>query len=711
MNNNHTRRDFLKSASLASGGLLLSFNWLGKEAFAAKVSDASAIPVEFNAYLSIAPNGKISIFSPNPEIGQGIKTAFPLIVAEELDVDFNDVQVLQADLSDKFERQLTGGSGAIKHSWDRLRMAGATARELMKMAAAQKWNVSADKLTTKDGKVWGPNNTSITYGELVDTAKTMQAPENVALRPQSDYTLIGGWHKGVDNPNVLVGKRLFGIDLKKDGMFHAQIQRPPAFGLKLKSYDATEVLTMPGIVDVVSFDNKVAVVGESTWQIMQARKKLKIEWEDPGNLESTHEHDEMFKKLLNDPKSGETKRKDGDPESAFKNAAKIVEAEYQCPFLPHSPMEPMNFYANVKADGTVELAGPSQTPGRARASVSKILDIPQEKISVELTKMGGGFGRRLDDGYAIEAAQVSKLSKRPVKVTWLKEDDIGGGYYRPAVRYRFRAALDAQGQMIGYHLKGVGINAGNCTREDNFPAAAVDNYWVENVNQESHITTGPWRAPITNFLAYAENAFLDEVAQAAGKDTVAFRLELFDRALSNPVGKLTYEPDRFAATIKLAAEKAKWGKKKSVAQGFSAYFSHNSYVAQVAEMSKDRKKPQLLKVIAATDCGIVINQSGAQNQIYGAVTDGIGHAMYGKLTFKNGEPEEKNYDKYRLIRMKEVPEVEAYFVDNGKSPTGLGEPALPPTGGAIANAIAAATGKRLYSQPFNLEDIEVEQYL
>ncbi|KPM47619.1 xanthine dehydrogenase family protein molybdopterin-binding subunit [Jiulongibacter sediminis] len=706
-----SRRDFLKSASAASGGLILGFSWLGTQAFGAKVIDPSAVAHEFNAYLSISPDGKITIYSPNPEIGQGIKTAFPLIVAEELDVDFDQVTVLQANLSDKYDRQLTGGSGAIRHSWDRLREAGATARELMKEAAAQKWNTSSANLTTAKGMVISPDGKKLSYGDLVETAKGLNTPTNVKLKDPKDFKLIGGWHKGVDNPKVLKGERLFGIDLKKEGMFNAQIQRPPAFGLKLKSFDASEALKMPGIVEVVSFDNKVAIVGNSTWEIMQARKKVKIDWEKDKDLESSEDHDRIFKTYLDKPDNGEVRRKDGDIEKAFAEAAKVVTADYQCPFLPHSPMEPMNFFAHVKENGTIELAGPTQTPGRAVASISKLLDVPADKISVELTKMGGGFGRRLDDGYAVEAAHLSSIIKKPVKVTWTKEDDISGGYYRPAVRYRFRAALDKDGNITGFHLKGVGLNAGNCTRQDNFPAGAIDNLLVESVNYESPITTGPWRAPITNFLAYAEQAFLDEVAEAAKKDPVQLRLELFERAKNNPVGEISYDIDRFVETIKLAAEKASWGKKKNISQGFSAYFSHNSYVAQVAEVKKVKGQPVLSKVIAATDCGIVINQSGAQNQIYGAITDGLGHAMFGKLSFKNGEPEQKNYDSYRIIRMNEIPEIEAHFVNNGKSPTGLGEPAIPPTGGAIANAFAAATGKRLYSQPFNLEDDQVESYL
>ena len=412
----------------------------------------------------------------------------------------------------------------------------------------------------------------------------------------------------------------------------------------------------------------------------------------------------LFANELMNKKEATVQRKDGDVELAFKNAFKIVEAEYQCPFLPHNPMEPMNFFADVRADG-VELAGPTQTPQGAQSQVAKLLNIPAEKITLHLTKMGGGFGRRLNNDYALEAAELSSIIKAPVKVLWTREDDMTGGIYRPAVKYRFKASLDKNGNMTGFYLKGVGMNAGNPTRQDNFPVGAVENVLVESVDYKSPITTGPWRAPITNFLASAEQSFLDEVAVAAGKDPIQFRLELLEKVKTAPVGKITYEPQRFIEAIKMVAEKANWGKqKKGSYQGFSVYFSHNSYVAQIAQIEVKNNKPTLKKVFAVTDCGIVINQSGARNQIYGAIVDGFGHAMYGNLKFKNGTPEETNYDKYRLIRFNEVPEIEAHFVNNGIDPTGLGEPALPPTGGAIANAIFKATGKRLYSQPFILAD-------
>lgn len=702
MSNIQSRRDFFKTAATAGGGLVLGFSWFSTEAFQPQVmTKAIADTIDFNAYLAIAPSGIITIFSPNPEIGQGIKTAFPIIVAEELDADWEKVKVEQSPLdTKKFERQLTGGSGAIKHSWERLRKAGATARAMLVEAAAKKWSVPASECSTSKGFVVHTSGKKLGYGELAADAAQITPPKEVKLKATSDFSLIGKPIKGVDNKAILTGKNLFGIDYKREGMLQAMIQRPPAFGLKLKSFDATEAKKMPGIVNVVSFGNKVAVVGKTTWEVMQARKAVKIEWEKEKDLESSTDHDRIFKELLSGDKAT-VQRKDGDVEAAFKNAYKVIEAEYQCPFLPHSPMEPMNFFAHYKGD-SIELAGPSQTPEAAQKQIAKMLNIAPEKVTLELTRMGGGFGRRLNTDYAVEAAELSSIIKAPVKVTWSREDDMTGGIYRPAVRYRFKAAIDKAGNMTGYMLHGASINAGNSTRQDNFPAGAVDNLLVQSSDYKSPITTGPWRAPITNFLAYAEQAFLDEVASAAGKDPIQFRLELLDKVQKSPVGKITYDANRFREVTKLVAEKAGWGKKKKgVSQGFSVYFSHASYVAQIAEMALVKGKPVLKKVYAAVDCGIVINESSAKNQIYGAIVDGLGHAMYGNLTFKDGAPQQDNFNKYRLIRYNEVPEIEAHFVNNGIEPTGLGEPALPPTGGAIANAIFKTTGKRLYNQPFS----------
>jgi len=697
--NKTSRRDFIKITSLTGSGLVLGFSWFGSEAAPVVLNNAKAADLTFNSFLSIATDGTITIFSPNPELGQNVMTSFPMIVAEELDADWNKVKAVQAPLDKRFDRQLTGGSGAIPHSWKRLRTAGATARYLLIAAAAKKWNVDASECTAANSFVLHTKSgNKLSYGELAEEASKITVPADVQLKNRKDFKLIGTSVKNVENKNIITGKGIFGLDFYREGMVFAMIQRPPAFGTKIKSVDDAAAKAMPGITDVITFKNNVAVIGKSTWEVMKAKKALKVEYEKDGNIESTTDHNQLFISLLNSDKTT-VRRKDGDVETAFKNAAKVITSEYQCPFLPHSPMEPMNFFADVRADG-VELIGPTQTPGSARTAVSKLLNIPEDKISVTITRLGGGFGRRLKFDYVVEAAEISSIIKKPVKLIWSKEDDMMGGSYRPAVRYRFEAALDASGNLIGYKLRGVGINVGNSTRENNFPSGAVDNLLIDSVDHQSPITTGAWRAPVTNFLAFAEQSFIDEVAMTAGKDPVQFRLDLLQKARTKPVGAINYNIDRMETVIKTAAEKSGWGTKKNISQGFSVYFSHASYVAQVAEAIMKDGKPVVKKIYAVSDCGEVINKSGALQQVMGAVVDGYGHAMFGKLSFKDGVTEQTNYHNYRMIRMKEIPEVEAHFIDNGIDPTGLGEPALPPTGGAVANAIFKASGIRVKNQPF-----------
>lgn len=700
--NKTNRRDFLKITSLTGSGLLFGFNLFSENVVAPAIISKTNIAgdLNFNSYLSLATDGTITLFSPNPELGQNIMTSFPMIVAEELDADWNKVKVVQGPIDSKrFERQVTGGSGAIPHSWKRLRIAGASVRALLVAAAAKQWNLDPSECTASNSFVIHKSSgKKLSYGELAEEASKMTVPANVPLKDRKDFKIIGTSVRNVENKNIVTGKGIFGLDFYREGMVFAVINRPPAFGTKIKSVDDAAAKALPGIIDVVTFKNNVAVVGKSTWEVMKAKELLKIEYEKDGNIESTKDHDQLFISMLNSDKATQ-RRKDGDVDTAFKNAAKVVKAEYQCPFLPHNPMEPMNFFADVRADG-VELIGPTQVPGSGRTAVAKLLNIPEDKVSISITRLGGGFGRRLKTDYITEAAELSSIIKKPVKLIWSREDDMMGGSYRPAVRYRFEAALDANGNMTGYKLRGASINAGNSTRENNFPSGAIDNLLIDSVDYTSSITTGPWRAPISNFLAFAEQSFLDEVAIAAGKDPLQLRLDLLQKARTAPVGTFNYNIDRMETVIKQVAERSGWGKKKGVFQGFSVYFSHASYVAQVAEVVLKDKKPVVQKIYAVCDCGIVVNKSGSLQQAMGAITDGYGHAMFGKLSFKEGKAEQNNFDSYRLIRMKEIPDIDVYFVDNGIDPTGLGEPALPPTGGAVANAIFKATGQRIRVQPF-----------
>ncbi|MBX2943582.1 MAG: xanthine dehydrogenase family protein molybdopterin-binding subunit [Cyclobacteriaceae bacterium] len=699
----YNRRSFLKVSLAGGGGLMLSFSWLASCAPSEAIKEVPSAWFDLNAYLSIANNGEVTIMSPNPEVGQNVKTSMPMIVADELDVDWKNVIVKQAPLNpESFTRQVAGGSQSIRQGWHSLRMAGATAREMLKNAAAKKWNVNASDCTTENGYVIHGKD-KLSYGEIATMAAGMEVPAEVRLKDPSEFRIIGTDRRNVDIEGIITGKPLFGLDTKKEGMQYAVVLRPPAFGLKLKSYDDTESRKVNGVNDVIQFGNKIAVLSKSTWAAIKGQRALKAQWEMDTMLESTSYHDKTMRAML-DKKASEPKRSDGDARAQFANADSVIEKVYEAPFLPHNAMEPMNFYGNVTAE-KAEFIGPIQTPERTRSQIAELLGRPEKEITLEMTRMGGAFGRRLYGDFALEAAAISNLAKTPVLVVYTREDDMTAGTYRPAAKYKFKAAIK-KGEMVAYHLVAAGVNSDNATREHNFPASAVAHYLVESHNLESNITTGAWRAPITNFLAYAEQSFFDELAGELGKDPVQFRLDLFARAKENPVGELQYDVDKSIGVIKLAVEKSGWGNApEGIYQGFSTYYSHNTYVAEVAEVLMQGNMPIVKRVVCAIDCGIVVNPIAAINQVQGGVIDGIGHAMYGDFSFENGQPQTKNFDKYRLIRMKEAPQVEVHFVKSDNDPTGLGEPALPPVGAAVANAIARATGKRLYKQPFIKEQI------
>jgi isoquinoline 1-oxidoreductase beta subunit len=475
--------------------------------------------------------------------------------------------------------------------------------------------------------------------------------------------------------------------------------RPPAFGQKISSFDATEAKTVNGVKEVVQFGDKIAVIASNTWAAMKGKKALKVEWKTDEKLESTTDHDKKLNSIL-DAKDLDVRREDGNVENAFAEADKVIERTYESPFLPHNCMEPMNFYANV-TDKKVHLVGPIQTPAGTAKRIAQLIDRNEDDIHLEMTRMGGGFGRRLYGDFALEAAEISNIIRQPVKVIFSREDDMAAGIYRPAIKYRIKASIKA-GKVTGYHLKEAAINSNMYGLIPNFfPAGAIENYKVESGNYNSNITTGAWRAPYTNFLAFAEQSFFDELAEALSVDPVQLRLNLLKNVEDGKDPSIEYSAKRMTDVIKLAAEKSNWGTTSNgIHQGFSAYYSHNTHVAEVVDITMKNGQPYVEKVTVAVDCGIVVNPTGAKNQIEGGVIDGIGHAMYGDFSFEDGKPQDVNFNTYRLIRMKETPIVETFFVENELSPTGLGEPGLPPAGGALANAIKAATGQILTKQPF-----------
>lgn len=709
--------------------MFLGVTWLTScESKPAAMAEAVQVPelvmpekwMEVNAYVKIGDNGVVTIINPNPEIGQNVKTSMPMIIAEELDADWDKVVVEQGKLdTENFSRQLAGGSQSIRQGWEPLRKTGATARAMLVAAAATQLGVPADELRTEKGVIYhDASDRQLGYGEVASAAAEQPVPEDVTLKDPTNFSIIGQGKKNVDARKIATGKPLFGIDVQEEGMLIAGIVHPPAFGMRLKSVDASAAEAMPGIKQVVTIDaapegfdrqwsdtnafpQLVAVVGEKTWQVFQAKKALKIEWEQVSPAESSADHRTKLENLLATG-TPEEARRDGNPEAAFAKADKVVEATYSAPFLPHNTMEPMNFYADVTSERAI-LNGPIQTPEFLEKTLVSVLDLPAEKIDVRMTRMGGGFGRRLYGHFGVEAALISKAVGAPIKMVYTREDDMTQGTYRPDYLVKYRAGLDADGNLIAFHVRGTGTN-GSPVFANRFPAGTVDNYLAENLGSTSNISTGAWRAPRSNFIAGAEQAFLDEVAEAAGKDPIDFRLELFDRAINDPVGENNdYDAERYAGVLRQVREQADWDNATGKNRGVAAYYCHNSYVAQVLDLELDsRGNPKVEKVYCAVDCGIVVNPEGARNQVEGGIVDGIGHALYGALTFTDGKPDQENLDTYRLIRHSEAPKsIDVSFVDNGIAPTGLGEPSLPPIMGALANAMYKATGERVYDQPFS----------
>lgn len=719
---------------------MLSFSWLA--GCKPTPEEALALPKEWfelNSYIKIGENGAITLMAPNPEFGTNVKTSLPMIVADELDIDWKNVIVEQADFfPERFERQFTGGSQGIRLGWKPLRTAGATARQMLVNAAAKNWNVPANEITTEAGMLHHKTSgKKAGYGELASVAAGLPVPEEVTLKEVSDFKIIGSSRKNVEGKNIVTGKPMFGIDHTQEGMLIAMIVHPP-FGMKVKSFDDSEARAMPGIKDVftiktlpddyerngfdtAAFTELVVVTGNTTWEVMNAKKALKVEWENisdssmvvnawggkqtvniPSGLESTEGHNARMAEMSK--KSGDVLRRDGDPEGAFKKAAKVIERTYTAPYLAHNTMEPVNCFAHVTAD-SAEIYGPIQAPEFIMQTLIVRLGLPKEKIHIKLARMGGGFGLRAYGHHMVEAAVISQKANAPIKMVYTREDDMTYGIYRPTYTATYKAGLDANNNLIAFHVRGGGIPE-HPVAANRFPAGAVDNYLAEGWKLDSNITIGAFRAPRSNFIAGAEQSFLDEVAELAGKDPIAFRLELLERAKNNPVGENNdYDADRYAGVLKLVSEKSKWNEPhENVHRGVSAYFCHNTYVAEVLDLVMKDNQPVFEKVYAAVDCGIVVNPDAAINMGEGGIVDGIGNALFGEMTFVNGVPEKNNFDKYRMIRQKEAPKsIEVHFVKNDIDPTGLGEPLFPPVFAAVANAMYKATGKRYYSQPFGKE--------
>lgn len=727
-----SRRGFLKVAGGAAGGLVLGLS-MGAPGEAQAQSGPPPRPFAPGAFVHVAPDGKITLISKNPEIGQGIKTGFGVILAEELDAKWSDVTVEQAEVNAAvYGTQFAGGSLSIPRAWDELRYAGAGARAMLVAAAAQRWGVPAAELTTADSTVvHAASGRKATYGSLATAAAALPVPDirSLTLKARKDYKLIGKRFTGVDNAALVRGQPLFALDVQLPGMKYASIEKCPAVGGKAKSFNAEDIKRLPGIIDAFIVEGTppvadvmqtgvlpgVAIIGRNTWAVFSARKALKVEWDtSTASKDSWTDFVKQARELAAKSQGDTVVRTKGDVDKALalgKTDAKTIEAFYQYGFVAHAQLEPQNTVAWFK-DGAVELWAPMQRPDPAL--VAAAAGVPQDKVKLNQMRVGGGFGRRLMNDFVCEAAYLSRRVDGPVKVVWAREDDMRHDAYRVGGFMAYKAALDAQGKLaaLDAHMvtfkgtaSGKVANGGGISPNE-FPADYVDDYRASQSLMPLATPVVWWRAPGSNTMAWVQQSFLHEVAVAAGRDHVEFLFELFGRKAGKaapPAAGL--DADRAIGVIKLAAEKAGWGKPLPTGHhhGLAFYYSHLGHIAEVAEVSVDAtKKVTVHKVTVAADVGPVINLSAAENQCEGSVVDAIG-TMALEVTIEDGAAQQTNFDRYPLPRMAVTPKVETHFVQSERSPTGLGEPVFPPVVPAVCNAIHAATGHRIRTLPLTKE--------
>ncbi len=712
------RRDFIRIGVTAAGGLVVMLP--ASLAAHAELRDDDAT---FPPFLEIHRSGAVTIYAKNPEIGQGVKTSLPMLIAEELDVAWSAVTLVHAPFDPRFGDQFTGGSTAIWEHWLPLRQAGASVRAMLVSAAAARWSTNVASLTTRDGYVVdAAGGRRLSYGELAAEAARLPVPASAPLKRATEFRIIGRRVRAQDTGDIVRGKAVYGLDVSLPGMLHACLLRAP-YGATVRAAGDAKARAVEGVVDVIVIPGKpgtppvmrpsVAVIATSTWAAIKGKLALEPVWDrsSAGKMNDSAALTAFMRDAITRP--GTVLDHRGDVDAALASSAKTLAATYEVPFLAHVPMEPMNCTARVH-QGKCEVWAPTQVPENVQRSAAAGAGLAVADVTVHMTRCGGGFGRRLEGDYGAEAAYLSSAVHAPVQVMWMREDDIANDFFRPAGMYALRAGLDDTGAVVAWdqHL----VNASRYAYagrpavdselyKDDLPAGLVPNVRRSYTLADAHIPRGAWRSTLHSANAFAVESFLDELAAASHTDPLAFRLALLGapRELAyGGHGGPVLDTARLANCLRLAAQRAGWSTPaaRGRARGIASHFTFGTYAAHVVEISMPTPTSvRVHRVVSAVDCGIVVNPSGAEAQIQGAIMDGLGSALHGEITVKDGRPEQTNFHQYRLLRMAEAPRIDVHFVPSGMSPKGLGEPGVPPTAPALANAIHALTGRRIRRLP------------
>ncbi len=676
-----TRREFLQTGATLGASLLIGFHL-----------PAPVATFKPNAWLEVHPDGSVSIWTGRSEMGQGVKTAMPMIVAEELDVEWKNVRVIQADANPAYGNQMTVGSRSVQSGWEPLRKAGAAAREMLISAAALTWGVPRDGCRAERGAVrHAASGRQLRYGQLVERAAALPLPENPPLKPSSEFRIVGTRVPRVDTTDKVSGKAQYGIDVRVPGMTFAAVARCPVFGGRVRQFDAAPALAVPGVLRVEQISRGVAVVAENTWAAFEGKKALRVEW-DEGDV--ARWSSESIRRAFADAatRAGQSVRATGDVDTALAGAARKVDAVYEAPYLAHACMEPMNCTAHMTS-GKAEIWAPTQNPQGIQREAARVLSLPVEAVTVHVTYLGGGFGRRggpMD--YANEAIELAAKVGRPVQVVWSREDDIQNGVYRPATYNVLRAGLDPAGRPVAWSHKLVGPDGASfmITRGADELIYAIPNFRLERVIEDPGIPIAPWRGVGPSQNGFIVESFVDELAHATNKDPYAFRRDL---VAGNP---------RLVAVLDAAAKGAKWGTAPPAGRhrGIALWQFGETYVAEVAEVSvKGDGSVGVHRVVCAIDCGVVVNPDTVVAQTQSNIVYGLTAALFGQIDIDRGRVVQSNFNDYRMLRLAEMPEVEVHLVRTDAPPGGVGEAALPALAPAVCNAIFAATGKRIRRLP------------